>query len=184
MDYLSGHIFKYRQENFDKVRRLEFIPSGVLGETAAIAKALGSCIVDEPVLQEKLVALLKTQDQQQLSLRAGTNDALVVEAALAFSRQERKHAFTSEIAAEVNRLAGLRGERLKLKPETVGRQLCKLGLRTHRLTHAGNGLTFDKPTIDRIEQLRTMYVEEDLLAETENLHCSQTAENKVVEEVM
>ncbi len=82
-------------------------------------------------------------------------------------------------------LSGLASvERPTLKPETVGRELRKLGLRTHRLTSAGNGLAFDKPTLDRIEQLGTMYVEEDLLVETENLHRSQPAANKVVEEVV
>jgi hypothetical protein len=49
---------------------------------------------------------------------------------------------------------------------------------------AGNGLTFDKVTVALIQQLAAVYVEEDLLAETENLHGSQTTENKYVVEVM
>jgi hypothetical protein len=184
IDNLPSHLRSYREQSLDKVRRLEFIPSGVPGETAAIAKALGNCIVDAPVLQEKLVVLLKTQDRQQLTQRSGTTDGLVVEAALVLSRQERERVFTTEIAAEVNRLLELRGEGPKLKPETVGRKLCKLGLRTHRLTYAGNGLTFDKDTVALIQRLAAMYVEEDLLPEAENLHCSQTAEKKKVEEVV
>ena len=181
---LPQYLEHYREKNVDQVRRSTFNPSGVTSEEAAIAKALGSCIVDAPELQQKLVSLLKAQDQQHRSQQSGSVEALVVEAVLALSRQERKHAFTSEIADEANRLAKLRGESLKLKPETVGRRLGKLGLRTRRLTFAGNGLTFDKPAVDRIEQLGTMYVEEDLLVGTENLHSSQPAENKVVEEVM
>jgi hypothetical protein len=39
-------------------------------------------------------------------------------------------------------------------------------------------------TVALIEQLASVYVEEDLLAETDNLHDSQTTENKTVEEVM
>ena len=66
----------------------------------------------------------------------------------------------------------------------MGRRLRQLGLRTHRLSLAGNGLTFDKPSVDLIERLGTMYVEEDLRVGTENLHCRQPAENKVLEEVM
>ena len=99
-------------------------------------------------------------------------------------RQERERVFTSEIAAEANRLLELRGERQKLSPETVGRRLRNLGLRPHRLTNAGNGLTFDKATVTEIQRLAAMYVEEDLLSETENLPRPQTAENKKVEEVV
>ena len=97
---------------------------------------------------------------------------------LVLSRQEREHVFTSEIAAEVNRLVELRGERSKMKPETVGRRLCQLGLRTRPLSQAGNGLTFDKATVAKVQQLAAMYVEEDLLAGIENLHSSQTTETK------
>lgn len=163
---------------------MEFNPSGVPGETAAIAKALGNCIVDAPVLQEKLVVLLKTQDRQQLTQRSGTTDGLVVEAVLVLSRQGRERVFTSEIAAEANRLLELRGEGSKVSPVTVGRRLCNLGLRPHRLTSAGNGLTFDKATVNSIQLLAARYVEEDLLSEIENLNCSQIADKTEVEEVM
>jgi hypothetical protein len=42
----------------------------------------------------------------------------------------------------------------------------------------------DKATVAGIQRLAAVYVEEDISAETENLHWSQTTENKVVEEVM
>ena len=181
---LPKHLEHYREKNVEQVRRSTFNPSGLTSETAAIAKALGACIIGAPELQRKLVSLLKAQDQQHRSQESGTAEALVVEAALNLSRRGREHAFTSEIADEANRLLELRGERLKLSPETVGRRLCQLGLRTRCLTLAGNGLTFDKATVAVIQQLAAVYVEEDLLVGTENLHRSQPAENKVVEEVM
>jgi hypothetical protein len=181
---LPKHLEHYREKNVEQVRRSTFNPSGLTSETAAIAKALGACIIGAPELQRKLVSLLKAQDQQHRSQESGTAEALVVEAALNLSRRGREHAFTSEIANEANRLAELRGERPKLKPETVGRRLGKLGLRTHRLTLAGNGLTFDITTVDQIRKLTAMYVEEDLLPENESLHGSQPTENKQVEEVM
>ena len=174
VNHLPGHLANYRQANLNKVRLLEFIPSGVPGETAAIAKALGNRIVDAPELQEKLIDLMKAQGGQQLTQRSGTDDGLIVEAVLVLSRQKRDHVYTSEIRNEANRLVELRGERPKLSPETVGRRLCQLGLRTHRLTKAGNGLTFDTPTVALIQQLAAVYVEEDRLPETENFHRSQT----------
>jgi hypothetical protein len=153
-------------------------------ETTAIATALGNCIVDAPELQQKLVALLKAQYQQHRSQRIDTIDSVVVEAALALSRDAREHAYASEIGGEANRLRELRGERHKLSPETVGRRLCKLGLRTRRLTLAGNGLTFDKATLALIQRLAAVYVEEDLLPGTMILHDPQTTETKKIEEVL
>lgn len=181
---LPQHLKHYSEKHLDQVRLGTFTASGMTSETAAVATALGNCIVDAPKLQQRLVALLKSQDQQVRSRRSGTVEALIVEAALALSRQEREHAYTSEIAGEANRLRELRGESHKLSPETVGRCLCKLGLRTRRLTLSGNGLAFDKAAVALIQQLAAVYVEEDLLAETENLHGSQTIENKKIEEVV
>jgi hypothetical protein len=45
IDNLPSHLLSYREQSSNRVRRLEFIPSGLPGETAAIAKALGNCIV-------------------------------------------------------------------------------------------------------------------------------------------
>ena len=110
IEWLPGHLSEYREKNLVQVRQLEFIPSGLSSETAAIAKALGSCLVDAPELQQELVALLRIQDRQQLIQRSGTTDGLVVEAVLVLSRQERERVFTSEIAAEANRLLELRAK--------------------------------------------------------------------------
>jgi hypothetical protein len=77
-----------------------------------------------------------------------------------------------------------RGKGLKLSPEKVGHRLRTLGLPTRRLTQAGNGLILDKNTITDLQQLAVVYVQEDMLAETENLHRSQETEKKDVEEVM
>ncbi|MGA1983739.1 MAG: hypothetical protein ABSG84_14890 [Acidobacteriaceae bacterium] len=181
---LPVHLEQYREKNLDYVHHWTWVPSGVSSETAAVATALGRGIVDAPELRQKLVALLQAQDRQQLSQRSGTTEALVVEAVFALSRQNREHAFTSEIADEANRLLKLRSERQKLSPETVGRRLCKLGLRTRRLTLAGNGLTFDKATLTLIQQLVAVYVEEDQLSESENVHSSQSTENKEAEEAV
>jgi hypothetical protein len=184
IDRLPIHLDQYRQSNLDYVRHWTWIPPDLPSETMAIATAFGRGIVNTPYLRRKLPALLKAQGREQLSQRSGTTEALVVEATLVLSRQERERVFTSEIAAEANRLLELRGERQKLSPETVGRRLRNLGLRPHHLTNAGNGLTFDKATVTEIQRLAAMYVEEDLLSETENLPRPQTAENKKVEEVV
>ena len=129
--------------------------------------------MDAPELRQKLVALLKTQDNHRLSDMSNTAEAIVLEATRALSREGREHAYAKEIAAEVNRLLEARGETARLSPEKVGHRLKKLGLRTHPLSQAGNGLKFDNATLARIRQLAAVYMMEDTSVETENLHSSQ-----------
>jgi hypothetical protein len=181
---LPAHLEQYREKNVEQVRRSTFAPYGGASGTAAVTKALGCCIIGAPELRKKLLAHLNASARQDRSQQSGTVDDLVVEAALTLSREGREHAYTSEVASEANRLAELRGEQRNLKPEKVGRRLCQLGLRTRRLTLAGNGLTFDTATINQIQKLAAMYVEEDLLPGNENLYSLQPTENKHVEEVM
>jgi hypothetical protein len=181
---LRDHLANYRESNLAQVRRLDFNPNGVSPETAAVAKALGSCIVDSPDLQAALVSILAPRDRQQISEKLDTAEALIVEAVLALSRGGAEQLYAREIAAKANRLVEARGERSKLSPEEAGYRLRKLGLPTRRLTQAGNGLVMDKETMTRLQTLSGMYVGEDLLANTENLHCSQVTENKKVEEVV
>jgi hypothetical protein len=177
IEYLRGNLAKYRENNLAQVRRLEFIPTGVSPETGAIAKALGSCIVDSPDLRAVLVSSLAPRDQQQISERLDSAEALVVEAVLVLSREGAEQLYAREIAVEVNRLMEARGERSKFSPEKVGHRLRKLGLPTRRLSQAGNGLVMDNATLTRLMTLCAMYVGEDQLAVAENLRFWQTIEN-------
>ena len=101
--------------------------------------------MDAPELRLKLVALLKTRDQQRLTEMSNTSEAIVIEATREISRGGREHAYVREIAAEANRAKlEARSEMVRLSPEKVGHLLKSLGLRTHRLSLAGNGLTFNR----------------------------------------
>ena len=140
--------------------------------------------MDEPELRNKLVLLLKGQNGEDRYQTLDPTEAIVVEAALALSRADRESVYVYEVAVEANRLLELRGEQRKLSPEKVGHGLKKLGLRSRRLSQTGNGLILDKPTIAIMQRLATLYLEEDLLANNENLPCSQSTENKQPEEVV
>ena len=175
---LRAQLAKYRERNLVQVGRLEFTPTGVSRETGAIAKALGSCIVDSTDLQAALVSILAPRDRQQISERLDTDEALIVEAVLALSKGGADQLYAREIAVEVNRLIEVRGERSKLSPEKVGHRLRKLGLPTRRLSQNGNGLVLDKETMERLQTLSGMYVGEDLHAETEDLHSPQAIEKR------
>ncbi len=177
IERIPVHLDQYRNMNFGAVRNCTWIPSGVSSATAAIATALGRCIVDAPELRQRPLALLKTQDQQRLYEMANTTEAIVLEAILAFIREGRKHAYAGEIATKANSLRETRGETARLGSENVGRQLSKLGLHTCRISQAGNGLRFDQPTVAKIQQLAAMYLMEDTPGETDNLPGSQAPHN-------
>ena len=161
IDDLRDLIREYRVRNLDQVCRLEFNPSGLSLEATVIANALGSCIVEAPQLQTQLVELLSPQDQQQIADRCDGDEALVVGAALALSRQDKDGVFVKEISIEVNRMLVARGETRQLSPEKVGHKLKKMGLFTRRLSHAGNGLTLDQATRVRLHEVAAAYGEED-----------------------
>jgi hypothetical protein len=178
IESLLGRLAKYRETNMAQVRRFEFNPTCFSPETGAIAKALGSCIVDSPELRAALVSILAPRDRQQISETLDTAEALIVEAVLALSREGAEQLYAREIAVEVNRLMEARGERSKFSPEKVGHRLRKLGLPTRRLSQAGNGLVMDKATLTRLMTLCAMYVGEDQLIVAENLRFWQTIENE------
>jgi len=178
MERLPVHLDQYHKKNLDHVHHWAFAPYGVPSETAAVANALSSCIVDAPQLRMKLVAIANTQAQQRRLETSDTTEAVVVKATLALSRDGREHAYVREIAAEVNRRQEARGETAKLSPEKVGHRLKNLGLRTRPLSQSGNGLMFDKVTVALIQQLAAVYVVEDVLEGANNLHIPQTTEKK------
>ncbi len=184
IERLPEHLKQYRKAHRETVRDSEFVAYGLPLEAAAIATALGSCIVGEPELLDGLVLLLKGQNSDDLYQKVDLTETIVVEAVLAFSRAKRESVYVSEVANEANRLLELRGEQMKLSPAKVGHRLKKLGLRSRRLSQAGNGLILDTATIAGIHRLAAVYLEEDLASNSETLPTSQPTEKKSLEEVM
>ena len=183
MKRLPVHLEQYRDENYDNVMRWTWKPSCLASEAAVVATELGRCIVDAPELRTKLVTLLKAEDMQRQSELSNTNEAIVLEAALALIRDGRQNAYAREIAAAANDLYEARGEAMRLRPEHVGHTLKGLGLSTHPLSKAGNGPKFDNATVAKIRELAAMYmvdVMEDTPAETENLPIQQAPGNNTV----
>jgi hypothetical protein len=184
IDGFRKRIHEYSTRHLARVRSLEFNPCGLSPEASVISNALGSCIVGAPQLQSQLVALLKPQAQQQIADRSSGDEALVLGAALALCRLDKGEVFVKEIATEVNRLLGARGETRQLSPEKVGHKLKKVGVFTRRLSHAGNGLTLDQPTRMRLREVAAAYLGEDLIQGDGNLHCSSREKNEVFREDM
>jgi hypothetical protein len=178
IERLPVHLDQYHNKNLHYVRRWSIVPNGVPTETVAVVNALGSCLVDAPELLTKLYAVVNTRGQQSRFETLDTTEAVVVKATLALSRDGREHAYVREIAAEVNRRLEAGGETGKLSPEKAGHRLKNLGLRTRPLSQSGNGLVFDDGTVALIQQLAAVYVVEDMLNDSDNLHDPQASEKK------
>jgi len=112
---------------------------------------------------------LKGQSSEDRYRTLELSEAIVVEAALELTRADRESVYLAEVAVEANRLLELRGEQIRLSPEKVGHCLKRLGLRFRRLSQTGKGLILDKATITVIHQLAAIYLEEDFVANNENL---------------
>jgi hypothetical protein len=174
---VRAQLDQYRKTNLNNVKAGTWVPVGLSSETAAIATALGRGVVDAPELRQKLVALLKTLDQQHGSELSNTMEAIVVEGIQSLNHGGLERAYVREIAAEANRLLKVRGETARLSPEKVGHLMKRLGLCTRRLSQSGNGLTFDNATVAGIQQLAAMYIMEDMPAKTEPSDESQATGN-------
>jgi hypothetical protein len=109
VQYVPKHLKQYREAHLGTVRHSEFVAHGLPLEAAAIATALGSCIVGDPELLHELVHLLKGQNREDRYQTLDLTEAIVVEAALALSREDRQSVYVYEVASEANRLLELKG---------------------------------------------------------------------------
>lgn len=180
MERLHGHLKVYRERNLGVVEDSAWMSSGFSPEMEAVASELGRCIVDAPELQERLVALLSTHDDQLVSDRSDTPEAVLLESVLVLIHQGKSKFLVREIAEEFTRIQRARGERLVYSPERIGHLLKKVGLFTRRLGKDGRGLVMDLATVRRAHELAAMYGSAGLERSEEHLHCSECHDNERV----
>ena len=175
---IPTHLEQYRDKNIGQVRSWTWTSKGVSSERAIAATELGRSIVGAPELRQKLLDLLKTEDKERLAEMSNTPEALVLEATLNLCHAGKEQIRVGDIAAEVNRIATERGERLKQSAEKIGHVLKKIGLTTRRLGSVGKGLVIDRATITRLHELAGLYGGAGLEACEQNLNCRRSTENK------
>jgi hypothetical protein len=174
----QNRLVQYRLNNMVRVHNSDFDATTLSSDTRDIANVLGACIVDAPALQTELVSLLAPRAQLISGDRAGSLEALAVEAALSLCHQAKTQVLVREIADEANRIYGIRGEKLQVSAEKLGHKLKKVGLYTRRLGASGNGLLFDRPTQILVHDLAAAYLghREDV----QDTHCSLCHESRGV----
>lgn len=159
---LQNQLLFYRLLNHDKVAASSFRVSDFRPEMCEIAEVLGAAICDDLELQRGVIDVLKDRDEQSRVDRASGLNGVVLRAVLFhFHQNGQQEIFVREIAATVNRMYGEEGESLKVTNEKVGHALKYLGVHTRRLSNAGRGLVFDKPTQIQAHRLGQAY---DVLA--------------------
>jgi hypothetical protein len=153
-DDLQATLLGYRLKNFAKVRTSTFNAPELSSPACEIARLLGSCVVDNPELQIRIIALLQDHDAENRVERSLMPQAIVAEAGLFLCHEKKSDsAYVGEITTIANGILKARGETLELESRAVGHLLRAIGLPTKRLGEAGRGIFFLHETRRRIHRL-------------------------------
>ena len=123
------------------------------GNVSELARGLGSCIVEDDKLQNRIMGHLRASDQAARVERAWQLESLVIEALLFVCHQSPDYPVTvGYVTKLVNGILENRGEITRFKPRKVGPRLAALKILTER---AGNGYCFRlfNETRERIHEL-------------------------------
>jgi hypothetical protein len=155
---LQNRMLYYRLQNRHRVEASSFDALNFSSDMRAVVRALGSSIVDDAKLQAALIDLLAPEDQHVREQRAGTLQALVVEAVLRLCHEGKKlSAHVQDIADMVNRMYVERGDHLRASAEVVGHTMKKLRLFTRRLSGGNRGLELGKEVQQTVHELADKY---------------------------
>ena len=152
VDEVRGKLFNYRLAHYDEVQRSQFDVLDLTGSIRQIARGLGACLINAADLRDRLVAILRDQDE---SVRAEQTAEMspVLEALMVVCHERRKDVHVGEIAKLASEILDVRGERIGLSPKEVGSKLKLLGLRTCRLDAGGRGFKLTQEICARVHQV-------------------------------
>jgi hypothetical protein len=160
---LQNQLFTYRSfylnRRFDRdTAQLSHLSgSELMLQFDMIAQRLGAVIFEDSELCDRMLDLLKTQNEQLRVDGASGIEATVLRSLLSHCHENEPHVYVHTIAAGANQIWSECGETSKLGNEKVGHVLRKLGLYTRRLGYEGRGLVLDKSQQLRVHQLAFEY---------------------------
>jgi hypothetical protein len=150
---LQNKLLAYRLQNFSRITLSDFDAPNFYGASREMARSLGSCIVDAPELQTKIISLLAPRNDAD-QVEGTTMLAAVITEALVVCCHERKASVhVGEVATLANGILSRNGEFLQVNPKEVGAKLKKLGFRTTRMDSAGRGIYLLKEQCAQIHEL-------------------------------
>lgn len=155
--HLQNQLFTYRSFYLDRAQDTQVSPDELLLQLQMIAYRLQAVIFEDCELQDRLVELLKAQNEQIRADGASGIEATVLKSVLSHCHENESQVYVRNIAATANRIWLEQGETSKLTNEKVGHVLKKLGLYSRRLSSEGRGLTLDDAQKHRVHQLAFEY---------------------------
>jgi hypothetical protein len=119
-----------------------------------LARTFSAAVIGESELQKKILPMLSVQDEEIRADRARANEAVVVEACLAYIHQGGwTKVRTDSIAEKVCAINKGRGSDNCPSAESVGRVLKRLTIPSGRINRAGNGIELTVSTCRLIHKL-------------------------------
>jgi hypothetical protein len=153
----QAKLLQYRLENLNRICTPDVDVSELAVTLQDVARNIGSCIVDDKELQLGVVQLLRGRDQD-VHLDSSTElGSAILEGLIFCCHGSRLRVLCGELADVVNTIWEGRGEGRKTTPESVGRKLRALDLRTERIDGVGNGLRLTESARLRIHNLANAY---------------------------
>jgi hypothetical protein len=150
---LQAKLLAYRLTNRNCVAKSSYdVPESTIN-ASELARGLGSCIVEDEELRNRIMGHLRPQDQVARVERAWQLESLVIEALLFVCHQGPDDSVTvGYVTKLVNGILEARGEITRFKPRKVGPRLAALKILTER---DGNGYGFRlfNETRERIHEL-------------------------------
>ncbi len=119
-----------------------------------IARTVSAAVMGDGDVQKRILPLLAAQEEEVRADRAGTCDAVVLEALLFFIHAGGwSKVRTDKIGEKVNAIFKGRGSDQQLSAESIGWAIRRLGIPSGRIARAGNGVELNVSTCQLIHKL-------------------------------
>jgi hypothetical protein len=150
-------LLLYRLQSFAKVRTPEIDVTGLSAPMQDVARCLASSVVGDAELQRAVVEVLRERDDEARILSSEPESTILEALRISVHEEDRQEVLCGELADIVDTLWAERGEGQQITPESVGRKLKALGLRTQPIGSAGKGLRFTNAVRARAHALAREY---------------------------
>lgn len=189
-----ARVLRYRDAYADEVRAQNLWAAELRLDQREVASVLLNCLVGSPDLQQKLLALLRAEEQEQSRSRSANFDARIIEATAWVARRQLesrgmcyypdrpRDLYVQDIRDHCFYMTEQEGLGFKLTAAKVGRTLNRVGLITQRLSSRGNGLVLNRSTLMQIQQLAKVYGVEVSTLESWELSGMQGSRNQITVE--
>ena len=151
VEEVRAKLLNYRLVNYHAVQSSAFDATNLAGPTREVARGLGACLIDAPDLRDRLIALLRDEDES-LRMERSAEMSPVLESLILFCHERRPAVHVGEIASTASDILSARGEWGALSSKESGNKLKLLGFRTTRLDAGGRGIRLTRDICARIHR--------------------------------